>query len=185
MTNKGVLRLAAPETITGNFTQTSAGMLDLELAGDAAGQYGSLSVTSLATLDGGLAIDLTNGFTLATGDSFDILGFGGLTFTSPTDDFRTLSFDGASCIDEGGGVWGCKNAGLVASGRDDRRGLSRHQRGRRRRERVCRRRECGCGLRGPRALDLGAARHRLPGSRAVGSEEALGRMTDGGIIELQ
>ncbi len=113
VTNEGVLRLAAPESIAGNFTQTSAGVLDLLLAGDGSGQYGSLTVTSLATLDGGLALDPTNGFTLAAGDSFDILGFGGLTFTSPTDDFRTLSFDGAECIDEGGGVWGCNNLGSL------------------------------------------------------------------------
>ena len=53
-------------------------MLGLDFAGDSSGQYGALSVTKLTTLDGGLAIDLTDGFTLMTGDSFDILGFGSL-----------------------------------------------------------------------------------------------------------
>ncbi len=53
-------------------------MLGLDFAGDVLGQYGALTVTKLTTLDGGLAIDLTDGFTLATGDSFDILTFGGL-----------------------------------------------------------------------------------------------------------
>ena len=67
VTNMGRLRLAAPETIAGNFDQTAAGVLGLDFAG--VGQYGALSVTKLTTLDGGLAIDLTGGFTLATGDT--------------------------------------------------------------------------------------------------------------------
>jgi hypothetical protein len=71
VTNKGTLRLAAPETIAGNFTQTAAGVLDLDFAGDALGQYRALTTTKLMTLDGGLSIDLTGGFALATGDSFD------------------------------------------------------------------------------------------------------------------
>ncbi len=77
--NKGALRLAAPQTIAGDFTQTAAGVLGLDFASDVSGQYGALTVSKLTTLDGGLAIDLTDGFTLATGDSFDILGFASLT----------------------------------------------------------------------------------------------------------
>ena len=110
-TNEGVLRLAAPETITGNFVQTASGTFNSLLGGDAVGQYGSLTVTSLATLDGRLALDLTNGFTLEAGDSFDLFNFAGLNFTSPTGDFRTLTFDGAGCADQGGGVWSCSNLG--------------------------------------------------------------------------
>ena len=53
-------------------------MLGLDFAGDVSGQYGALSVSKLTTLDGGLSIDLTGGFTLATGDTFDILAFGSL-----------------------------------------------------------------------------------------------------------
>ena len=104
-------RLAAPETITGNFDQTGSGAFDSLIGGDAGGEYGSLTVTSLATLDGRLALDLTNGFTLAAGDSFDLFNFAGLSFTSPTGDFRTLTFDGAGCADQGGGVWSCSNLG--------------------------------------------------------------------------
>ena len=40
------------------------------------GDYGALKVSKLTTLDGGLAIDLTDDFMLATQDRFDILGFG-------------------------------------------------------------------------------------------------------------
>ena len=35
VTNKDPLRIAAPLTITGNFTQTAAGVLGLDFAGDA------------------------------------------------------------------------------------------------------------------------------------------------------
>ena len=84
VTNMGRLRLAAPETIAGNFTQTAAGVLGLDFAGDVWGQYGALSVSKLTTLDGGLSIDLTGGFTLATGDSFDILTFGSLAGPAST-----------------------------------------------------------------------------------------------------
>ena len=37
MINKGQLQIAAPETITGNFTQTAAGVLGLDFAGDVFG----------------------------------------------------------------------------------------------------------------------------------------------------
>jgi hypothetical protein len=97
------LRLAAPETIAGNFMQTATGVLGLDFAGDVSGQYGALTVSKLATLDGGLAIDLTNGFTLATGDSFDIFAFGGLAGPG----FDALTFDGAACSSAGVDKWAC------------------------------------------------------------------------------
>ena len=73
MTNEGTLLIASPHTIKGSFTEAAAGVLDLDFAGDVRQQYGALTLTNLTTLDGGLAIDLTEGFTLATGDRFDIL----------------------------------------------------------------------------------------------------------------
>jgi hypothetical protein len=102
VTNMGALRLAAPETITGSFTQTAAGVLGLDFAGDVLGQYGALTVTKLTTLDGGLAIDLTGGFTLAAGDKFDILGFGGLM-----GNFDALALDGTACSSAGMDKWAC------------------------------------------------------------------------------
>jgi hypothetical protein len=110
VTNEGVLRLATSEIINGSFVQTASGVFDSLIAGDATGQYGSLTVTP-ASLDGGLALDLTNGFTLAAGDSFDLFNSYHLSFTSPTDDFRTLTFDGVGCADNGAGVWSCSNLG--------------------------------------------------------------------------
>jgi hypothetical protein len=76
VTNEGVLRLAAPETIFGNFEQGEGGVLEFQLAGDAFGQYGALDVTKDATLDGELALDLIGGFRLANGDRFDLMTFG-------------------------------------------------------------------------------------------------------------
>jgi hypothetical protein len=102
VTNRGALRLAAPETIAGNFTQTAVGVLGLDFAGDLSGEYGALTVSKLTTLNGGLAIDLTGGFTLATGDQFDILGFGGLT-----GNFTGLSLDGAVCSSPSADRWTC------------------------------------------------------------------------------
>ena len=102
VTNMGQLQLAAPQTIAGDFTQSAAGVLGLDFAGDLWGQYGALTVSKGTTLDGGLAIDLTNGFTLATHDSFDILTFGGLM-----GDFASLALDGAACSSTVADVWTC------------------------------------------------------------------------------
>ncbi|HKI15317.1 MAG TPA: PEP-CTERM sorting domain-containing protein [Roseiarcus sp.] len=104
VTNKGPLQIAtlAPLAITGNFSQTAAGALDLDFAGDAWGQYGALTVTKLTTLDGRLNINLTNGFTLATDDTFDILAFGSLM-----GGFDALSLDGAACMARPMDLWTC------------------------------------------------------------------------------
>ena len=77
-------------------------MLGLDFAGDVSGQYGALTVTKLTTLDGGLSIDLTHGFTLAAGDSFDILGFGSLA-----GGFDGLALDGAACRWRALTLWAC------------------------------------------------------------------------------
>ncbi len=77
-------------------------MLGLDFAGDGLGQYGALSVSKLTTLDGGLSIDLTKGFTLATGVTFDILAFGSLM-----GGFDALSLDGAACMARPMDSWAC------------------------------------------------------------------------------
>ena len=99
VTNKDPLRIAAPLTVTGSFAQTAAGALDLHFAGDT---WGALTISSLATLDGTLGIDLTSGFTLAKGDSFDILNF-----MSLTGNFDALALDGAACSMAGADSWNC------------------------------------------------------------------------------
>jgi hypothetical protein len=109
VSNRATLRLAAPENIGGNFTQASGGVLGLDFAGQTRGQYGELRVFRLATLDGGLAIDLTNGFTLAKGDNFDIMTFGRVG-----GNFSSFSLDNVACSAQATDVWSCSNlAGLT------------------------------------------------------------------------
>ena len=69
---------------------------------DFSGQYGALMITSPTKLNGGLAIDLANGFTLANGDSFDILTFGSLM-----GNFADLTLDGAACMTRPMDSWTC------------------------------------------------------------------------------
>lgn len=65
--------------ITGNYTQTAAGRLQLELGGLTAGtQYDQLLNSGAVTLDGTLQVSLV-GFSPAAGNSFHILDFASLT----------------------------------------------------------------------------------------------------------
>ncbi len=73
------------------------------MRGDVSGEYGALAVSGSASLDGGLGIDLTDGFTLAKGDSFDILAFGSLKGPG----FDALALDGAACSSKVVDVWTC------------------------------------------------------------------------------
>ena len=102
VTNKGVLQLTGPQSITGSFTQTGAGVLDLGIAGNAFGQYGALEISAAASLDGGLGLDLLNGFSLAVGDKFDVLSFSSLSGA-----FDALSLDGGACAAQTADVWRC------------------------------------------------------------------------------
>jgi len=108
VTNDGVLRLGAPETIFGAFLQDESGALDFLLAGDALGQYGALTVTRLAALAGDLDIETTGGFSLKAGDSFDLVdGNGGIV-----GNFDDIFFGGAPCSATGSDVWLCRGAGF-------------------------------------------------------------------------
>ncbi|MGD0517878.1 MAG: PEP-CTERM sorting domain-containing protein [Thermoguttaceae bacterium] len=61
-------------TVSGAFTQTSTGTLNIELGGTTAGStYDKISVTGAATLAGTLNLDLVNGFTPTVGETFDII----------------------------------------------------------------------------------------------------------------
>jgi hypothetical protein len=100
--NDDPLIISAPQTITGNYDQSAAGALDFGIAGDTTGQYGSLAITGFATLDGGLGLDLLDGFRLAAGDAFDFLSYGGFS-----GGFSNVSIDGTACTATGGDVWTC------------------------------------------------------------------------------
>jgi hypothetical protein len=78
-------------TITGNYTQTSSGVLSLGIGGYNAGtDFGQLAVGGTATLDGTLNVSLLNGFVPQSGDAFAIL-----TFASESGTFATLNVDAA------------------------------------------------------------------------------------------
>ncbi len=64
-----------------------------------------MSASEVAALfDGDLAIDLTDGFKLETGDSFNILEFGK---ASRGPGFDTLTLDGAACSSTVADKWTC------------------------------------------------------------------------------
>jgi hypothetical protein len=74
-------------TINGNYTQTSSGVLNIDLGGLTPGtQYDQLVVSGTVTLDGTLNITLVNGFTPSTGDTFTIL-----TYSAFTGQFATIN----------------------------------------------------------------------------------------------
>ena len=63
--------------IHGNYTQTSAGTLDIQLGGLAAGtQYDQLAVTGNTALDGALDVTLVNDFAPIAGETFVLLSWG-------------------------------------------------------------------------------------------------------------
>jgi hypothetical protein len=60
-------------TVTGAYTQTSAGALDANIAGAESGQFNLLNVTGTATLGGTLNIKLLKSFVPLVGATFEIL----------------------------------------------------------------------------------------------------------------
>ncbi|HEY1935820.1 MAG TPA: PEP-CTERM sorting domain-containing protein [Acetobacteraceae bacterium] len=106
VTNAGDLRPVSSQDIFGNFVQTSAGTLDIQISGTSVGEFGNLTISGDAAIDGELAVDLLGGFTLAAGDSFDILDFSGLL-----GDFDSFALDGISCTSGGTDRWDCSNLG--------------------------------------------------------------------------
>jgi hypothetical protein len=77
-------------TISGDYTQTAAGDLFVQIGGLNAGlDFSQLNVSGQATLDGTLTVTLVNGFEPNTGDSFEVL-----TFRSASGRFATLDGDG-------------------------------------------------------------------------------------------
>ena len=63
-------------TITGNYRQAAAGVLNVELGGLSPAQYDRLGVTGNATLDGALDVSLVSGFTPGVGNSFQVMTYG-------------------------------------------------------------------------------------------------------------
>jgi hypothetical protein len=73
-------------TIKGAYTQTSAGVLNVELAGNTTGTFDQLVVQGRATLAGTLNIAPINGYVPAKGQTFAVI-----TYTSRSGNFATVS----------------------------------------------------------------------------------------------
>src|SRR6202167_5744391 len=87
-------------TITGNLTDSQSSELNILLGGTTPGTgYSQLIVDGTASLLGNLDVDLVDGFSLTSGETFDIVGTGdGLT-----KGLASLSLDGGACWASGGG----------------------------------------------------------------------------------
>jgi hypothetical protein len=81
----GGINSAGTISINGNFTQTSTGVLNMEI-GPTASQYDQLAVTGLDTLGGTLSVTLIGGFIPHSGQLFSLLTYGSRSGT-----FGTLS----------------------------------------------------------------------------------------------
>jgi hypothetical protein len=74
-------------TVTGNYVQTAAGILNIDLGGVNAGtHYDQVQIGGAATLDGTLNVALIGGYVPQVGDTFLIL-----TFNSATSTFATVN----------------------------------------------------------------------------------------------
>ncbi len=63
-------------TVNGNYTQTAAGALDIDLAGTTAGsQYSRLAVSGIPSLGGAINVALIDGFEPVLHDAFEVLTF--------------------------------------------------------------------------------------------------------------
>jgi hypothetical protein len=106
--NEDPLRFSSPVTITGNFDQMATGELDFLVGGDTPGQYGAITVTGLTTLDGALALNVTDGFRFGAGDSFDFID----ALDGLSGGFATVSVDGVACSGGSNDVWLCSSVGF-------------------------------------------------------------------------
>ncbi|HEX8600521.1 MAG TPA: S-layer homology domain-containing protein [Chloroflexia bacterium] len=79
VSNAGVVAPGASPgslTVNGNYTQMSAGALNIEIGGPAAGtQHDALIVTGVANLAGKINLSLANGFMPADGMAFEVLQY--------------------------------------------------------------------------------------------------------------
>jgi hypothetical protein len=74
-------------TISGSYTQTSVGALNVEIGGlTAETEFDRLAISGSATLSGTLNVSLINGFLPNPGDSFQIM-----TFASRSGSFTTIN----------------------------------------------------------------------------------------------
>ena len=79
------INLAGQMAVTGNYVQTSTGVLNADIGGAAAGtKFDQLNVTGAVTLGGTLNLSLINSFVPTIGSTFDIMNFASSTGTFAT-----------------------------------------------------------------------------------------------------
>src|SRR5207249_1745796 len=79
LSNTGTVTIGPGSAVTvhGAYSQGAAGTLDVQLGGPGTGQFGVLTATSSAALDGTLQAELVNGYNPSVGDSFQVMSFPG------------------------------------------------------------------------------------------------------------
>jgi hypothetical protein len=77
--------------INGALGESSSGIIDIDIAGTAANQVGTINITRAATLNGTLNVTLANGFTPANGDSYKIMTYSSVSGTFATFNSPSLS----------------------------------------------------------------------------------------------
>ncbi len=121
--------------ITGNYTQTANGTLDMVLGGTDPGTFNQLTVTGVASLNGALDVSEIGGFVPSIGESFPILTFGSSTgaftayeglavgadvFLDPTYDVGDLTLDAiadpAPTVSPGGNVFATEGIAFTQTG---------------------------------------------------------------------
>jgi hypothetical protein len=95
--NEAVLGMLEPQSITGNYTQTSAGTTSSSIID--ASTFGSLAISGTAAFDGTLDLDLF-GHELEAGQTFGLFAFG-----SSTGSFSGLSVGGVALTSLGTNEW--------------------------------------------------------------------------------
>ena len=74
-------------TIVGNYTQTAAGILDVDLGGTSSSQYDQLLVSGTATLAGTLDVDLIDAFLIGLAEEFQVMTYDVVSGTFTTDEY--------------------------------------------------------------------------------------------------
>lgn len=83
-------------TITGNYTQTASGILNIQLAGTTpVTLYDQLNVTGTASLNGTLDVTLIGGFTPANNNTFDVLTYASSSGAFATQNLPTFPSGGS------------------------------------------------------------------------------------------
>ncbi len=75
--------------INGNYTQTAAGTLDVQIGATGAAGFDQLAISGTATLDGTLNVTLLGGYVPNSGDSFPVM-----TFAAEVGSFAAVTGDG-------------------------------------------------------------------------------------------